>query len=57
MPTQVTYALPGHQGPGEGMPPGWSMMLTVHSQVTFSAPTARNRRDDMPPGGDERGRG
>ena len=43
MPTHVTYALPGHHGAGEGMPPRFSMTLTVHSQVTFPAPRVRNR--------------
>ena len=44
MPTQVTYPLPGHQRIGEGMPLRRSVMLTVHSQVTLSAPAARKVR-------------
>jgi hypothetical protein len=40
MPTQLTYAAPGHHeatGPVLGR-----SALTVHSQVTLSAPCARN---------------
>jgi hypothetical protein len=41
MPTQFTYCCPGHHWRTAGSLPG-SVALTVHSQVTLDAPTARN---------------
>ena len=40
MPTQVTYCAPGHQEATGPVP--FSSAWSVHSQVTLSAPSARN---------------